>query len=130
MINNNWKRILRVVAATSVLVSTVSIAERHCRESSHSDFSHAGLVIEDGDLDLSMPSELFTLYQRLQEAAMHVCYPNGAGKVLPVFGLADRGDCYSDTLNMALTAYDNLPLISIHQRVLEPPIYVGLDDDG
>jgi hypothetical protein len=31
---------------------------------------------------------------------------------------------------MALAAYDNLSLVNIHQRILEPPIYVGLDDDG
>ena len=130
MIGNHWKRILRVVAAASVLVSTISIADLHCRSNSHSIFSHAGLVVEDADLDLSMPGELFTLYQRLQDAAMHVCYPDGDGKVLPIFGLANRGDCYSDMLNVALAAYDNHSLSNIHKRILEPPIYVGLDDDG
>jgi UrcA family protein len=130
MIGTHWKRALRIVAATSVLVSTISIADLHCPGNSHSIVSQAGLVVEDADLDLSIPGELFTLYQRLQDAAMHVCYPGGDGKVLPVFGLADRGDCYSDRLNMALAAYDNLSLVNIHQRILEPPIYVGLDDDG
>ena len=119
------KNALWIVAILGVLVSTISIADLHCHNRSNPFMS-----VDDSDLDLSLPSELHTLYQRLQDAAMHMCHPDGDRKVLPVFGLADRDDCYSRMLNTALAAYDNLSLVGIHERKLEPPIFIGFDDDG
>jgi UrcA family protein len=120
----------RFVAVFGVLVSTMSIADLHCRDSGHETHAHAVLSVDDSDLDLSRQSELFMLYQRLQDAAMHLCHPDDEHRVLPVFGLADRGDCYSEMLGTALAAYDNLSLTRIHEQVLEPPIFIGLDDAG
>ena len=117
-----------MLAVAGVLVSTISIAGLHCPHGSHTMLPHAELAVEDSDLDLSVPSQVFTLYQRLQDAAMHSCYPSEDRKVLPIFGLADRSDCYSEMLSLALAAYDNLSLSRIHERILEPPIFIGLDD--
>ena len=64
-----WRNSLRVLAAAGVLVSTMSIAALHCPQQSGSMRARAALAVDDSDLDLSMPSELFTLYQRLQDAA-------------------------------------------------------------
>jgi UrcA family protein len=122
--SNRRRTALRVAVIVGVFVSTLSIADLHCRND-----SQALLSVDDSDLDLSLPPELYTLYQRLQDAAMQVCHPNGDRKVLPVFGLADRDDCYSRILKKAVETYDNLSLVSIHERVLEPPIYLGFDDE-
>lgn len=116
------KRTLWTIALLAIMASAIAIAELPCGGGGMTN-----IAVDDADLDLSEYSELFTLYQRLQNAAMQACHPDGQRKVLPIYGLADRGDCYSDTLKSALIAYGSSALDNIHDDILHPPILVGFD---
>ena len=83
------------------------------------------LTMNDTDMDLSNRSSAVSFYRRLQDAAMLRCDPSGASRVLPYSNRPDSGDCYSDTLQAALSNYNLRILSDIHDQLRRDPVIVG-----
>ena len=104
-----------VIAAATIAVSVAASAGLFPGTSVHVDAS---------DLDLTTRPGLVTFYNRLQDAAMKFCDPSGSSKVLPYFNRPESGDCFSDTLYIMLTKYDDISLRQIHDDLRLEPIII------
>ncbi len=111
------KRVATTIAIVIITVCALSTAEQ-----AHVTHAAGSVQVDDSDLDLSGRSGLFALYRQVQDASMLACDPSGESKVLPLYGRPDSGDCYSDTLQAALTSYENDALERIHYELQLNPV--------
>jgi len=111
------KRVATTIAIVIAAACALSTAEQ-----AHVTYAAGSVQVDDSDLDLSGRSGLFALYRRLQDASMLTCDPESKARVLPLYGRPESGDCYSDTLQAALTSYENDALERIHYELQLNPV--------
>ena len=111
-------------ATTTIAIVFAAACALSTAEQAHVSYAAGSVHVDDSDLDLSGRSGLFALYLRLQDASMQSCDPSGESKVLPLYGRPESGDCYTDTLQAALTSYASDALEQIHYELQLNPVII------